>query len=65
MHMCHLFTAKENCSDPAQPGKGYWISEDRFYGYGLNVPRTRHASEIIRTQVQIFSFFSLTKQSRK
>ena len=41
----------ENCKTPKQNGKGFWIAEDRYFGYGLNVPRTRHASEIVRTKV--------------
>ena len=46
-------TPIENCTKPNQSGKGYWIDEDRYFGYGLNVPRTRHASEIIKTKVKL------------
>jgi hypothetical protein len=32
--------------------KGHWLPEDRSFGYkGLNVPRTRHASEILKTTI--------------
>lgn len=44
-------SAHRTCTEPKQTGKGYWIPEDRTFGFGLNVPRTRHASEIIRTLV--------------
>ena len=46
-----LIPAYPLCADPIQPGKGYWVQEDRSFGHGLNVPRTRHASEIIKTAV--------------
>ena len=30
---------------------GHWLPEDRSFGWkGMNVPRTRHASEIIKTR---------------
>ena len=30
--------------------KGYWLPEDKSFGFkGLNVPRSRHASEILKT----------------
>ena len=32
-------------------GRGRWIQHDKSFGFGLNVARTRHASEIIRTSV--------------
>ncbi len=41
----------DGCLYPAMDGKGRWIPEDKSFGFGLNVPRTRHASEIIRTTV--------------
>ena len=46
-----LLIAFPLCESPYQPGKGQWIAEDRFFGHGLNIPRTRHASEIIKTVV--------------
>ncbi len=42
-----------SCKYPKQEGKGSWIAEDRTFGLGLNIPRTRHASEILKTKVQI------------
>ena len=42
----------EGCKKPVQSGKGRWIAEDLTFGYGLNIPRTRHASEILKTTVQ-------------
>ena len=32
-------------------GRGRWIQHDKNFGFGLNVARTRHASEIIKTSV--------------
>ena len=30
--------------------KGHWLPEDKSFGFkGLNVPRSRHASEILKT----------------
>ena len=43
-------TPMERCLEPHQPGKGYWIAQDRRFGYGLNIPRTRHASEILKAK---------------
>ena len=42
-------TPLEQCQEPVQSGKGYWIEKDLRFGYGLNVARTRHASEIVKT----------------
>ncbi|TRY75088.1 hypothetical protein TCAL_10809, partial [Tigriopus californicus] len=39
----------KGCQEPQQDGKGRWVPEDKTFGYGLNIPRTRHASEIIKT----------------
>ncbi len=36
---------------PVIDGKGRWVQEDLTFGYGLNIPRTRHASEILKTTV--------------
>ena len=41
-------TPLERCQEPLQTGKGFWIGQDLRFGYGLNVARTRHASEIIK-----------------
>ena len=30
-------TPMERCLEPDQPGKGYWIAQDRRFGYGLNI----------------------------
>ena len=32
-------------------GRGRWVQNDKSFGFGLNVARTRHASEIIKTSV--------------
>ncbi len=45
-------TPLERCHDPIQNGKGYWIANDRRFGFGLNVPRSRHASEVLKTKVE-------------
>ena len=42
---------KDQCQEPVQNGKGYWTAIDRRFGAGLNVPRTRHTSEILKTMV--------------
>lgn len=42
----------KGCQEPKQDGKGRWVLEDKTFGYGLNIPRTRHASEIIKTTVR-------------
>ena len=34
-------------------GRGRWIQHDKNFGFGLNVARTRHASEIIKTSVSV------------
>ena len=46
----------KRCYHPRQNGKGYWRAIDRSFGYGLNVPRTRHASEIVKTKVPFLAF---------
>ena len=43
----------KQCLVPAADGKGYWIPEDKTFGLGLNIHRTRHASEIIKTIVRM------------
>ncbi len=47
-----FFPEPRFCLAPLQHGKGYWIPEDKTFGHGLNIPRTRHASEIIKTLVR-------------
>ena len=43
---------KDQCQEPVQNGKGYWTANDRRFGTGLNLPRTRHTSEILKTRVR-------------
>ena len=43
---------KSQCQEPVQNGKGYWTANDRRFGTGLNLPRTRHTSEILKTRVR-------------
>ena len=41
---------KEQTSGECSNAKGHWVPEDRSFGYkGLNVPRSRHASEVLKT----------------
>lgn len=42
----------KQCLKPDQEGKGFFIQDDKTFGFGLNIPRTRHASEILKTTVQ-------------
>ena len=44
---------KDQCQEPVQNGKGYWTANDRRFGTGLNLPRTRHTSEILKTRVRL------------
>ena len=44
---------KGQCQEPVQNGKGYWTANDRRFGAGLNLPRTRHTSEILKTRVRL------------
>ena len=45
---------KEQTSGECSNTKGHWVPEDRSFGYkGLNVPRSRHASEILKIKFDI------------
>ena len=47
------FLEPKQCLFPAADGKGSWIPEDNTFGLGLNILRTRHAAEIIKTVVSM------------
>ena len=43
--------SEEQTSNECSNVKGHWLPEDRSFGWkGMNVPRTRHASEVLKTQ---------------
>ena len=42
----------KHCLKPDQDGKGFWIQDDKTFGFGLNIPRTRHVSEVLKTTVK-------------
>ena len=50
---CNLFLAppeNEQVNGECSNTKGHWVPEDRSFGYkGLNIPRSRHASEVLKT----------------